>query len=296
MFVRKRTRLSSLLLFSILYAFAGQTVHAVTPITFKLVSNYLVVVPVRVNDEGPFDFLLDTGTNTTLLTPELARRINLRATSRIPLITLSGTEMLPRAMLDSLALGTKSLKHLEVIFDDLRGIRAVNSKICGVLGQNFLSQFNYLIDYRERRVEFEENGDLEKRYAGTPLKVEHDEGKLIVTSQTTAPVHETLRLVLDSGASHLVIFPPASFRLRIEAEHRDSFLVTTNSTGNTIKQGLLHDLSVGDEHIEALPVALILPHAPVERRSEDGLLPTCLFRIIFFQNDKHTVILNPRAS
>src|SRR3954464_12064202 len=123
MFVRKRTRLSSLLLFSILYAFAGQTVHAVTPITFKLVSNYLVVVPVRVNDEGPFDFLLDTGTNTTLLTPELARRINLRATSRIPLITLSGTEMLPRAMLDSLALGTKSLKHLEVIFDDLRGIR-----------------------------------------------------------------------------------------------------------------------------------------------------------------------------
>ena len=168
MFRRKRPLTTHLLLFSFLYAFAGQMVHAAAPINFKLVSNYLVVVPVRVNNEGPFDFLLDTGTNSTLITPELASRIHLRSIDRIPLITLSGTEIVPRGVLDSLTLGAKSIKHLEVIFDDLTGVRTFNSKICGVLGQNFLSHFNYLINYRERYVEFDENNEMEKRYASSP--------------------------------------------------------------------------------------------------------------------------------
>ena len=284
-----------LLLFSLLYVSEGQAVHAGAPVNFKFVRNYLVVIPVRVNGDGPYDFLLDTGTNSTILTPELASRIHLRATESISLVTLSGVEVVPRAVLDSLTLGTKSIKRLEVIFDDIKGIRAVNSKICGVLGQNFLSQFNYLINYRDRYVEFEENNDLEKRFAGTPLNVEEDDGKMIVRTQTVRPVKETLRLVLDSGASHLVIFPPASFRLRIEPEHRESFLVTTNTPGTLVKQGLLHDLSVGEERIESLPVALILPEVRFEGRSEDGLLPTSFFQAILFQNDRHTVILNPRA-
>src|SRR4051812_46214050 len=97
---RKRTLMTRLLLFPLLYAFAGPGVHASVPISFKVIRNYLVVIPVRINNEGPFDFLLDTGTNTTLLTPELAHRINLRPTSRISLITLSGTEIVPRAVLD----------------------------------------------------------------------------------------------------------------------------------------------------------------------------------------------------
>jgi hypothetical protein len=33
---------------------------------------YLMIVGVTINDRGPFDFLIDTGTNTTLLDPQLA--------------------------------------------------------------------------------------------------------------------------------------------------------------------------------------------------------------------------------
>ncbi len=293
---RKRTLITCLLLHSMLYAFAGRAVQASVPVSFRVLSSYLIVIPVRINDEGPFDFLLDTGTNSTLITPEFARRLNLRPTGHIPLITLSGTEVVPRATLNSLALGTKSIKQLEVIFDDLSGVRSVDSKICGVLGQNFLSHFNYLINYRKRSVEFEENGEMERRFAGSRLLVEQDEGKLIVQAKTTSPVKETLRLVLDSGASHLVIFPPASGRLRLQAEHRDSFLVSTDATSNLVKQGWLRDLLIGDERIETLPVVLILPQASVESRNEDGLLPTSLFHTIFFQNEKHIVILNPRVA
>jgi predicted aspartyl protease len=260
-----------------------------------LASHALVVVPVLLNEEGPFDFLLDTGTNTTIITPELADKLNVRATGDVSLITLAGTEVVPRTVLDSLALGAKSLKRLEVLFDDLRGVRGMDAKICGVVGQNFLSQFNYLLSYRERRVEFEEDGDLTSRFTGTRLAVEQHEGKQIVSSQATAPRQETLRLALDSGASHLVLFASACDKLGLKTEPRDGFLIPTNAVGNHVALRRLQQLQLGSERIANLPVALIEDHAPPDSRFEDGLLPTSLFSAIFFQNDQHIVVLNPRA-
>jgi predicted aspartyl protease len=283
-------------LFSVIYALSGHAVHARPSVSFRLIRNALVVVPVLVNEEGPFEFLLDTGTNTTIITPELARQLNLHATGNVSLITLAGAGVVPRSVLDSLALGTKSIKHLEVLFDDLRGVRSVDAKIHGVLGQNFLAQFNYLLSYRERYVEFEEDGEMESRFTGTRLTAEPHEGKLIVSSQSTARGQKALRLVLDSGASHLVIFASAHDKLRLKADAPEVFLTSTNATGNHVPLRRLLNLQIGDECIANLPVALIEDRTPLEDRFEDGLLPTSLFRKIFFQNDKHIVILNPRAA
>lgn len=282
-------------LFLVIYAVTGQAVHARSPVGFRLVRNALVVVPVLINEEGPFDFLLDTGTNTTIITPELADKLNLHATGNISLITLVGTELVPRTVLDSLALGTKSIKRLEVLFDDLSGVRSVDTKICGVLGQNFLSQFNYLLNYPERYIEPDEDGERASRLTGTRLAVELQEGKLIVTSQSTSSRQETLRLVLDSGASHLVIFASACDKLGLKIESREGFLIPTNAAGHHVTLRRLRQLQLGSERISDLPFALMEDLAPLESRSEDGLLPTNLFRTIFFQNDKHVVILNPRA-
>jgi predicted aspartyl protease len=283
-------------LFSVIYALSGHAIYARSSTSFRLIRNVLVVVPVLINEEGPFEFLLDTGTNTTIITPELARQLNLRATGNISLITLAGAEVVPRSVLDSLALGTKSIKCLEVLFDDLRDVRGVDAKICGVLGQNFLSQFNYLLSYRERHVEFEEDGEMESRFAGTRLAVEQHEGKQIISSQSTARRQKALRLALDSGASHLVIFASARDKLELKRDAPEGFLTSMNATGNHVTLRRLLNLQIGSERIVNLSVALIEDRAPLEHRFEDGLLPTSLFRTIFFQNDKHIVILNPRAA
>jgi predicted aspartyl protease len=283
-------------LFSVIYALSVHAVHARSSTSFRLMSNALVVVPVLVNDEGPFEFLLDTGTNTTIITRELARQLGLRATGNLSLITLAGAEVVPRSVLDSLALGTKSIKRLEVLFDDLSGVRSLDAKICGVLGQNFLSQFNYLLSYRERYIEFDEDGEMESRFAGTRLIVEQREGKLIVSSQAMAQGQETLRLVLDSGASHLVIFASACDKLGLKRDGPENLLASTNATNHHVMLRRLPRLQLGSERLANLPVALIEDRAPPEDRYEDGLQPPSLFRTIFFQNDKHIVILNPRAA
>ena len=38
----------------------------------------LILLPVQVNDRGPFDFILDTGAGTSLLSTELAKDLNLK--------------------------------------------------------------------------------------------------------------------------------------------------------------------------------------------------------------------------
>jgi predicted aspartyl protease len=52
-------------------------------VTFKLAGAHapLILVPTFVNGQGPYDFVLDTGASATLLSPELAERLGLTATS-----------------------------------------------------------------------------------------------------------------------------------------------------------------------------------------------------------------------
>lgn len=282
------------ILFVLVCALNGQTADARSPVNFRLVRDCLVVIPVRVNGAGPFDFLLDTGTNTTLITPELAGRLGLSATDQVSLITPSGATTTPRAVLDSLALGTKSVERLEVLYDDLPGVRSADAKILGVLGQNFLACFNYLLDYRKRQIAFEEDGDLDNLAGGTRLRVERQEGKLIVTTQPTAPLKETWRLVLDSGASGLVLFAPP-FVIPEAAERAEGFLTPTDAARIPASRGRLRGLRVGDERLFDVPFALIRDGPSRADRSEDGLLPTSLFKAILFQNDRDVVVLNPRA-
>src|SRR5207302_2570572 len=41
----------------------------------RTLRGYLMIVEVCINERGPFDFLVDTGSNTTLLDPELAAEL-----------------------------------------------------------------------------------------------------------------------------------------------------------------------------------------------------------------------------
>jgi len=72
-------------------------VRAEGALEMRLLGGRLPVVPVYLEGQGPFDFLLDTGTNSTIVTPELAARLGLRPADRVRLITVAGERDVPRA-------------------------------------------------------------------------------------------------------------------------------------------------------------------------------------------------------
>lgn len=300
--MKKRNAFRHLLICLSLLLIANNLAHgsarAASSVPFKLIKNYLIVVTVEVNSKGTFNFLLDTGTNTTLITPELSRRLDLRPTDRIELMTVAGSQIVPRSQLHSLAIGSKSVNNVEVLFADLPEIRQLDSSISGVIGQNFLSQFNYMLDYRNRRIEFEEGDEIESRLTGARLLIERDEGKCIVVTPSISNSKSARRFVLDTALSGLVLFVSNAPMLDIKLEHSPHSLisVSTNAGTDTARLGVLRTLQIGNETFRELPVALIQSPIITGNRSEDGLLPARLFRTIYFNNRKVYVIFNPRFS
>ena len=117
----------------------------------------LLLIPVRVNDEGPFEFILDTGAGTSLISPELAASLHIASTDSRAGQTAGGTVQVALAQLDSLTVGEAREENLQVAIVDLSMIgRTVGAKLDGDLGYNFLKHFRLTIDYRALEVKLED--------------------------------------------------------------------------------------------------------------------------------------------
>jgi len=95
----------------------------------RLLRGYLMIAQVSINDRGPFEFLVDTGSNTTLLDPGLAAELNLHAKDRLQLTSLANAAAVPRYFLGKLTVGTLSLSNLEALAAPLPELRAVEQRV-----------------------------------------------------------------------------------------------------------------------------------------------------------------------
>src|SRR3954466_10330365 len=71
------------------------------PVKFRLVQDHLIIVPVQINDSETLEFLLDTGTASSVIIPEAAARLKLRPVDRIEIVTVSGSVIAPRSFVPS---------------------------------------------------------------------------------------------------------------------------------------------------------------------------------------------------
>jgi hypothetical protein len=115
-----------------------------------------ILLPVFINDSGPFRFLLDTGASTTVLSPRLAKDFGIK-----------GAPIEAMGVQGDLAAESITLKRLEaagqVVMELEAGIidvfeytsRAAGVQVDGILGHTFLKQFCVVIDYPQRTVMFQ---------------------------------------------------------------------------------------------------------------------------------------------
>ena len=288
-----RNGLAALGLLFLIYAQGPRVVQAEGAVRLRLLGGRLVVVPVYLNDQGPFDFLLDTGTNSTILTPELAARLGLRPVDRVTLITVGGERDVPRALLHKVAVGGSTSADVEALVSGLEQVRKLDRRVSGVLGQNFLGRFNYTLDYNGRAVEFHGGGVPP---AGERVSFGVDEGRLIVGAFCGAPDPRVLRLVVDAAATDLVLFDDSRGSLALALSARAVGFFQTESGSGVARLARLRSLRVGDSKLKDVPVALLRGPATHVARAEDGLLPTSLFDAIYFNHDDRYMIFNPRLT
>jgi len=293
----KTTRSSQIAIRAAVFYFtlAGfcQTIHAQSEIKFRLVHDTVVVISLTANDQGPFDFVLDTGTNTTIVDSSLAKRLSLAAQDRIQLSTLRGTETVIRSSMRTLAAGAVHAENLEVLVQDLSELRSVDSHIQGIVGQNFLSHFNYLLDYRKHALQVELATEIRDTIQGDPVRVEVSDNKMLVASNVQSRGDAKLRLLLDSGANMVTLVRRPS--LGLDQARRESWLELTASGQAGLQVAHVRALAVGAQKFNDLVVALPDAQTADAERVEDGVLPTSLFKSLYVNNHEGYVVFNPRV-
>lgn len=240
-----------------------------------------VIVPVHVQGLGPFEFLLDTGADATVVHPDLAAAAGLVPTARIELVTVAGTTLVPQAAAN-VSLAGLPLGRLDLLIHGLPAARMHDPALMGILGRDAFRASPFAIDHLRQRITL----------GGPPpagaIPYEEIDGRPVVQAQLrcTGP---PLRLALDSGASGLILFEgPRPLPLVTGGR----MAARTNAGATSVRTGRLEALCVGRARLGDLPVAVMDRPAPA--RGEDGLLPTRLFARIHFDPRLKTVKLEPR--
>lgn len=240
-------------------------------IRLNTISGIPVVEGVFLNGHGPYRFLLDTGSQVNQVEASIARKIGLAATFQVKLATTTGAIPADGGPVAEVSLGSTSVSNQVFLFTALNAAHVLSGEIKGVLGQEFLAHFDYLLDFAKHRLVI----------GGPPP----DGGsRLGFETINGCPVIETSegRLVLDSGSNAAILYrssPPSA----------DGSVIRTASGTASVStiQGLR--LEIGGRRYHPANAASVL--RPLLKG--DGLLPAGLFHAVFISNSGKYVILDP---
>jgi hypothetical protein len=229
-----------------------------------------VVDGVYVNGHGPYRFLVDTGATANQIESRLAESIGLTATFRAALTSSTGRAFVAGSEDAVVRLGSVSADRQIFLLAGMDAVHVLSPDIRGVLGQVFLSQFDYLLDVRAQRLVFGK-----REAVGNARRV------AFRTTQGLPVVSTSLGLlILDSGAHRVVRFsvsvPEVTHRLLTVTGSTDVGIVFTRLMidGRTVWRG----------------EAVAVPQS--EEPDVDGLLPINLFKSVYVSNSEGYVVFD----
>jgi predicted aspartyl protease len=117
-------------------------------IGFSLVRDSLVVVPVFLNGQGPYRFLLDTGATHSILSTAVADQLKIPTGSSAALITAGGAVPVTVRVIEVVQIGPVRIGKTTIAVSDAEILRTLH--IDGLIGADYLKQFRISIDYAHR--------------------------------------------------------------------------------------------------------------------------------------------------
>jgi predicted aspartyl protease len=261
---------------------------------FRLTGSGGIVVPVMLDAAGPFPFLLDTGSNRSAVSEELARELGAVTVGRSLVVSPAGEEVHPVVSLPNVSLGSGrgggASRGVDVVAtvtrrEDLDEGRAIE----GLIGQDVLASLTYTVDFRKRIIEWHFDATTLPPGA-TTLRLEREEGRFLVElPQRGAP----LRLVPDSGVGGLVLFDrPGADLPRMDAQPGRMALATTTGS-REVQPVRVRELRVGSLVLRNQR-GVVIRRAGADAPRTDGLLPLQIFARVTFNGPAGVMIIEER--
>lgn len=153
-----------------------------------------MLAPVTVNGRGPFNFLLDTGANTSCVSHKLMEKLSLTSDETARVHTVVGVRERPIVMLDELQVGPRNRKRVRAPALPIKG-----SEVDGVLGVDWLKGQRLELDFKGRTLQITKS----QRDEGRPGKVvvvpaRRRHGQLTIVDADLSG--KRISAIIDSGA------------------------------------------------------------------------------------------------
>jgi predicted aspartyl protease len=236
--------------------------HVTVKLPVRLYWGYLVFVEASVGNIRNLNFLVDTGAYPSVIDQKIAEHLGL--TGQPARVNVSNQTVETRlVVLPSLLVGPIHAQSLPVLTEDLSFLQeAVGRKVDGVVGLDVLRKSSFSINYRSKEMLF---GAVEDMTFSAPFETDTPVVTVGMEFQ-----NRKLRLVVDSGSPHLMLFQsrmPASIGLQEIGRE------TVSDAGGTFqcKKVQIAEVHLGKETIGA-QIAFVANDRKDDGDNFDGVL------------------------
>jgi hypothetical protein len=259
-----------------------------------------VGVSAIINGSGPFEFMVDTGAQITVIDPLLAQELKLQADGSLNILTVASNVEVPLVSAAVVEIGSVSVHGIRMAVEDLGPIQADYRGLRGILGNNFLSRFDLLIDNSHRMLCFDDSRQMQQSLRGERVQVlsgaASNSGSasaeaILVSVHLPDDSKQGSVLRLDSGSNVPLLYVDhqarASARVQGSTIGRQAQFVYTYTPERKVRVGAQREMQIAF----ATPAGNARLYSKV---GEDGVLPTTLFKRVFISAADHFVMFDPR--
>lgn len=214
-----------------------------------------MTVPVSIDGQGPFNFVVDTGAERTVLSEELANTLGLGRTGTAEVHSISGAQRFQTVTVPSLSVTSTPVRNVQAPL-----LKRGNLGAEGLLGIDSLQSKAILIDFAQQKIMVTP--------ASKAPELNADEGDTIVIRARSrlgrliladAAVGERkIAVVIDTGAEHSV----GNLAMRKAAVKRGKAMLLIPTTLQDVAGGsvpaeiaVVNDMRLGSVTLTGMPIA-----------------------------------------
>ena len=217
-----------------------------------------MTVPVRLGGKGPFRFLVDTGSDRTAISRQLAVALQLDSAPRARLHSATGETQVAMVVVPNLMLSRKAMKRIDAPLLDAADIGAD-----GILGIDALRSERLSFDFVARTVSLTNSPEITEIDDRDVIVVRarRRDGRLVITDAAAEGQH--VSVVLDTGSQYSV----GNAALRRALERRGTLdirgpIELISVTGATLRGELavIGELQIGGTTVRGLAMVFADAH------------------------------------
>jgi predicted aspartyl protease len=211
-----------------------------------------MTVPVQIAGAGPYDFVIDTGAQRTVISRELASKLGLAVGRNVRLTGMTGTENVGTVVIPSISVSTLGGERIEA-----PALAAAHLGASGMLGIDALQGHALAIDFANQRMSVAPARKRGERVRRAPdeiiIQAKSLFGQLVVTDARVAG--ERVRVILDTGSA--VTMGNMALRRKLARRGKVVPISLISVTGGqlTADYGTVKSIKIGDAEITDMPVA-----------------------------------------